>query len=136
MTDRPVLDLHGARTDEALARVRRWLADLQARDVPEAELITGWGRHTPQGHRPGALRRAVRALLDEERRGGRLQTWHELAPGRFFLRLAPRPGALEARGPPPLGASELAAAEQELADLGVRPTPETLAAWARRRRSS
>ena len=70
MSDRPALDLHGATVAAGTARLRRWLADLAAAGAAEAEVITGWGRHTPQDHAPGALRRAVREVLRDERAVG------------------------------------------------------------------
>jgi len=136
MSDRPALDLHGATVAAGTARLRRWLADLAAAGAAEAEVITGWGRHTPQAHAPGALRRAVREVLRDERAVGRLLAWHELGPGRFYLRLAPSPPTRRPPTSPPLTPAEQEAAARDLEELGVRLTPETLAAWARRHRPS
>ena len=59
-----VLDLHGLKRDEALARTRAFLCHAARRGWPLVLVVTGKGLRSPEGP---VLRRAVAQLLDRSR---------------------------------------------------------------------
>jgi hypothetical protein len=138
-----VLDLHPERLPAHLAvdRVRRWIQGQQVAGVAEALVITGRGRHSPQGY--STVRDAVGTALRRLVREGALTAVTAHTEGSFVVALAPVGARLDAAprrrdpAPPPappvrrleglsnavVEALEALAAER-LDGLGVRhPTP-------------
>ncbi|CAN5772118.1 hypothetical protein BH23GEM3_BH23GEM3_03770 [soil metagenome] len=131
----PSLDLHGHTADEAVLRTRRWLREQQDLGVPVVRVITGRGLRSVG---PPVLRGEIDALLGTLR--GTLITEYvsESAGGAFRVELRPVPkrarlqresGASHpAAGRAPLDAALRHRAEEELAELGIQPTPELIQA--------
>lgn len=102
------LDLHPLRPspEQAVRRVRDWLAERQVQGLAEALVITGRGAHSADGDAP--VRTAVARLLRQLRLEGVLTGVSESGPGGFAVTLAPLAARLDAiprrrATPPPTG---------------------------------
>lgn len=131
----PTLDLHGETGDSARRRAERWLYEMRDAGEPLVRLVTGRGKHSVAGP---VLRGEIEELL-RTLRGGLVRRVEEEAKGgafRVLLRL--RDGTVAPRRPPPPPAAPLELrrrAEEALAELGVAPTPEMIAAEIQRLRA-
>lgn len=131
----PSLDLHGDTAEEAILRTRRWLREQQELGVPVVRVITGRGLRSVG---PPVLRGEIDALLGtlrgtvvahyvSESAGGAFRI--ELLRGRKRERLQPESGASRpAAVRDPVPAALRHRAEEELAELGIQPTPELVQA--------
>lgn len=132
----PTLDLHGETGDSARGRVERWLYEMREEGEPMVRVVTGRGKHSTAGP---VLRGEIEHLLTTLR-GGIVRRFEVDSGGgafRVLLRLrdgavAPRPRA----APPPPAPELRRRAEESLAELGVAPTPEMIAAEIERIRAA
>jgi hypothetical protein len=127
----PTLDLHGHTADEATRVAERWLLARQADRETTVRIITGWGRHSIG---PPVLPTTIEDLLTRLR-GSLVQTFTREARGGAFVIRLKRPSATrtgKSSGPPSLDPRLVREAEDSLAELGVAPTSELVAAEVRR----
>ena len=129
----PTLDLHGETAESGRRRAERWLRESQAMAIPTVRVITGRGRRS-QG--PPVLRGEIADLLSALKGEVVDSVADEPGGGAFRVELR-RPTRAPARPTPPAprvpADPELRRrAEESLAELGVTPTPELLAAEMRR----
>lgn len=83
------LDLHPLRPTavQAAERVRRWLLERQVQGLSEVLVITGRGRHSPDGESP--VRTAVQGALARLRREGVVDGVQAHTEGSVVVTLAP-----------------------------------------------
>jgi len=127
----PTLDLHGETAESARRRVELWLRNQQRLGERLVRVVTGRGRHSPAG--PVLLEEIgdlLRELQGELVTAARLES----SGGAYLVELrAPPPPAARSTPPLPDVSPELRqAAEEALAELGIEPRPELLAAEIRR----
>ena len=129
----PTLDLHGETADSARRKAEMWLRRMAAEGEGLVRIVTGRGKHSVAGP---VLRGEIEDLLSTL--GGELvrRAEEEAGGGAFRVLLRPRTGPVPPRPPPiPRAPPELRRrAEEALAELGIQPTPEMLAAEIRRLR--
>lgn len=91
-----VLDLHPLRPTalQAAAHVRRWVLEKQVAGAREALIITGRGRHSPDGTSP--VRDAVSVALTRLTRDGVVQGAAPHTEGSFVVTFAPLTARLDA----------------------------------------
>lgn len=127
----PTLDLHGETVESARRLAVRWLEEQRAEGERVVRIVTGRGKHSLAGP---VLRDEIGALLRERTGGMVIRAEEEAGGGAIRVELrAPR--AIPPRAAPPLPKASpelLREAEEALAELGVAPTPELLAAEIRR----
>jgi len=129
----PTLDLHGETAESARRITIRWLEEQRSEGERVVLVVTGRGKHSLAGP---VLREEIGALL-RERTGGMVMRFEEEAGGGAFRVELRASTTVPPRAPPPVpqASPELRRqAEEALAELGVAPTPELLAAEIRRLR--
>ena len=123
----PTLDLHGDTADAARLRAERWLRSQQAAGERTVRIITGRGLHSVG---PPVLPAEIDALLTDLK--GALVASFDPEPGGGVYRvqlIRPRPSSAPPPRPsPPADPALRLRAEESLAELGVTPTEELLAA--------
>ncbi|MBW3630005.1 MAG: Smr/MutS family protein [Gemmatimonadetes bacterium] len=129
----PTLDLHGETADAARSRAERWLRSQQAAGERTVRIITGRGLHSIG---PPVLPAEIDHLLTTLK-GPLVATFEaEPAGGVYSVELtrlrAPAPPPR--RPTPPADPALRLRAEESLAELGVTPTEELLAAEMERLR--
>jgi len=126
----PTLDLHGYSREEAVRSARFWINERRLDRESTVRLITGRGLRSAG---PAVLPPAIEELL-QSLRGDSVRSFErETGGGSYRIRLVPLAPAGRARTPPPPRNPRLVRqAEESLAELGIRPTPETIEAEIRR----
>jgi hypothetical protein len=135
----PTLDLHGETAESARARAEGWLREQQAAGVDTVRVVTGRGLHSVG---PPVLPGEVADLLDRLRGSVVARAEREHGGGAFRidlrrLRAARRPGTTSSAPDAPATLAPVdpelrRRAEESLAELGIVPTAELIAAEMRR----
>lgn len=128
----PTLDLHGLTADEARRVAASWLRRQAAAGERLVRMVTGRGLRS---RGPPVLKGEMEVLLGEMT--DLVASWEsDSLGGALRVKLHPhRPLPRRSRGPTipaDVDAALQRAAEEELSELGITPTPELLAAEIRR----